>query len=431
MTSGGAGLLVRGPRLGPDGDRHDVLVRCGRIVAVGSPASAAVLPRDVLVDGGEAMLLPGLVDHHLHLGAWLRSRRSIPVRPEGVVATLDAVPADRRGWRVLFGFDHQDDLGEAMAAVDAVSGPCLVVHRTGHACVLNGPAAVLLGAGRTTRVDHGRGLWGRALGPADPHWEKDQLARLARDLLAEGVVAVQDATPYPAAAAARCRDLRRAMSPVRVDFMSDPASSLELARWTKVLSVRERPAQAHRPLAVHAVEPEEIVAALELLGSSPPAGSRRHRIEHASLCPPALVERVAAADVLVCANPGFLLERSSAFRLLARSGEGEFLHPVAELRDAGVPVLFGSDAPVTRPGVWAALDALRERGGPAVPFAGAAVPVAAALDAVTSFPLPASPEGWVGRPADLALVDGRRFTGPTGAAPALAVFVSGEPVFRR
>jgi predicted amidohydrolase YtcJ len=377
-------VLIRGARLGPQGPPADVLVAGGRIVAVGArPYGGQVL------DGTGTTLLPGLVDHHVHLGAWLRARRSTPVGPEGVAATLAGTAADRRGWRILFGLDHQHDLADALAAVDTVDGPCLIVHRTGHATVLNGPAAQRLGVARG--IDHGRGLWTRALGPAEGGWEAEQLGALAADLLAQGVVAVQDATPYPAAAADRCRRLRAGLAPVRVEFMGDPGDPLPGARWAKVLSPRDGVPPTSLPLAVHAVEPDEIAAALALL---PAAGD--HRIEHAALCPPAVVDLLAAAGVTVCANPGFLVERGAALAPLSRTGEAEFLHPVGDLAAAGVPVLFGSDAPVTDPGVWAAVRAARSL---------RSMSLAAALAAVTSFPVPAAPSDWVDRPADLVLVD--------------------------
>src|SRR4051812_5353919 len=65
-----ADLLIRGahvldPRAGLD-ERHDVLIRSGRIAELGAPDSLPAEDADTL-DGAGRHLFPGFVDPHVHL----------------------------------------------------------------------------------------------------------------------------------------------------------------------------------------------------------------------------------------------------------------------------------------------------------------------------------------------------------------------------
>lgn len=75
-------LVLRGARL-PDGSRSDVLVRAGRIAAVG-PA-LTVRPGTELVDVDGCLLLPGYVDAHAHVDKTLWG---LPWRPHEAGPTL-------------------------------------------------------------------------------------------------------------------------------------------------------------------------------------------------------------------------------------------------------------------------------------------------------------------------------------------------------
>ncbi|HEY0359209.1 MAG TPA: amidohydrolase family protein [Mycobacteriales bacterium] len=86
----------------------------------------------------------------------------------------------------------------------------------------------------------------------------------------------------------------------------------------------------------------------------------RHRIEHAELLDPALITALAEYGVVASVQPGFdaawggpdgmYAERLGAERAAA-------LNPFAALATAGVPIAFGSDAPVTPLGPWEAVRA--------------------------------------------------------------------------
>jgi predicted amidohydrolase YtcJ len=194
------------------------------------------------------------------------------------------------------------------------------------------------------------------------------------------VVGVVDATPYRRKDEERVRWIKDALRPVRVAVMGDPLDPVPGYRYLKVVDphalpglIEHHPELRNAPLAVHAVEPDEILIALE----ASQAGELR--VEHAAICPPDVAARLAERSATVCANPGFLIDRYPAFAGLRLSGEAEFLHPVASLLVAGCRVVLGSDAPVSRPGVARSVAAAVDRGSPRLPMAGAAVPLTVAL----------------------------------------------------
>jgi predicted amidohydrolase YtcJ len=101
------------------------------------------------------------------------------------------------------------------------------------------------------------------------------------------------------------------------------------------------------PAAVHAVEPDELVVALsafESVFARRGRGAIRHRIEHASACPPDLAAWIARLRLVVVTQPAFV----AAFgdRYLERAHvPPEWLYPCRALRAAGIPVAASSDAP--------------------------------------------------------------------------------------
>lgn len=396
-------ILLRGVKLGLADQQVDVFVHGRRIAAV-VPAGGDYPELEArIVDGSGCRVLPGLRDAHLHVGAWLRAQRSL-LFPEG--GLTPAVCGDwhnqaRGGWTVAFGIDHQHDLDVTLRLMEEhLPGSAMVVHRTGHAALLNQAAARALGVGDQAMVSYARGMWGRALGPAHPSWEMGQLARLRTALLMQGVTSVHDATPYPRSGTARMAFLAEGLAPLKVDFMGDPWEPAPECTHRKVMRPLDRPPVGEGiPLAVHAVEPEEIAAALVLLGDAP------GRIEHAAICPAELGELIARSGAEVCANPAFLLTRSAAYARVIDRGEGEFLQPVARLARQGVGVRYGSDAPVSPPGVWPGVTAATTRGGPGLPVTGEPTSVEEALSAVVGDPalLCGEPRSWKWRRADLAL----------------------------
>ncbi|MSQ17667.1 MAG: amidohydrolase [Dehalococcoidia bacterium] len=144
-----------------------------------------------------------------------------------------------------------------------------------------------------------------------------------------------------------------------------------------IKELRQAVALAHRagfPVAIHAIEQEAVAAAAAVLGDQPtlsrssPLPQRgvrgdfprtpaqaRDRIEHCAECPPALLTEVLRCGATVVTQPGFIYWNGDAYQQRVASELLPHLYPIAALRRAGVPVAFGSDAPVVDPNPWPAI----------------------------------------------------------------------------
>src|SRR5262249_5475728 len=118
----------------------------------------------------------------------------------------------------------------------------------------------------------------------------------------------------------------------------------------------------------HAVEADVIAAVLDALAAAPVRAPGRSaatavpdRIEHAALCPPELVARIARAGIAVVTQPGFLVERGDKYRAEIEEPLWPWLYPLRSLRAAGVLVVGSSDAPISRLDVRTALAGAVER----------------------------------------------------------------------
>lgn len=139
------------------------------------------------------------------------------------------------------------------------------------------------------------------------------------------------------------------------------------------------------PVAIHAVEQEAIAAVAALPALSypiptaptsgiPTAPSRpipRNRLEHCAECPPQLLTLLRSSGLTVVTQPGFIYWRGESYREQVTPELLPHLYPISALSQAGIPLAFGSDAPVIDPSPWPALySALTRRtaaGGP-LPF---------------------------------------------------------------
>ena len=109
-------------------------------------------------------------------------------------------------------------------------------------------------------------------------------------------------------------------------------------------------------MAIHAVEEVEVEAAVGAVEGVRESGLS-HRIEHASICPPSLIARMKAANIMVVTQPGFIYH--SGDRYLEHLAEKEItnLYPLKAWLDAGLAVSASSDAPVVPPEPLAGIQA--------------------------------------------------------------------------
>ncbi len=110
--------------------------------------------------------------------------------------------------------------------------------------------------------------------------------------------------------------------------------------------------EAHRSgcqVAIHAVQPSTVEAAVNALESAIiqfPRRDRRHRIEHCAECSPALFERIKKLGVVISMQPPFLYYSGERYLAQIPSDEIRWLYRVRSFLDAGLVVAGSSDTPV-------------------------------------------------------------------------------------
>lgn len=346
--------------------------------------------------GEDALLAPALSDAHIHLFAAATAKTRLDLAedpPKTVAGLLDRVGAYAKGqpaacWVRVRGHDESRlDEGRHPTAeeLDGAAGgrPVRIRHATLHASILSVAALDRIPGdlARLGRAGHGL-IVGReeALSSACGDRKDEELEHgldaLGRELLDAGITAVDDttATNDPVrvrrlAAAVRSGVLRQRVrvwmreADELVSAKEAANGAVEIAgvkllptcgEQTREVGFRAAIERARRrglPVAIHAVDPDVIDGALDALASAPPRaaqGAGPDRLEHCSLCPPHLVERVAAANVAVVTQPGFLVRRGGKYRREVEEPLWPWLYPIRSWKAAGVLVVGSSDAPVIR-----------------------------------------------------------------------------------
>ncbi len=463
----------------------------GRIVALGtSEECAGALPPDHRrVAAPEAYVLPGFIDAHVHVLAAAAAAAGVDCSPRAVSSIpelLDVIAgaaAERRAgvWVRAHGYEETmlaERRHPTRAELDAAAPhhPVRLTHRSGHAEVLNSRALALVGIDESVpeppgaafgrSLDDGR-LDGLLLGMAErieaamptpnPAAVAAAVRAWAQAQLAEGVTTLVDAGPRNGLA--EWETLATLVAdgtvPQRLVVMegADHLGELpeqaaagrvlrgELKVQPRVLegddvgveglaAVVRRAAEAGRRVAVHAPTVESVRAALDAFRAA--GDPRGQRIEHAPLLPRDLVEAIAEAGVAVVAQPGLLTEVAPRYEQLLTPAERERLHPWRDVIEAGAPLAFSSDAPVSRSGPLSA-SAAASTSRPTTLAPEQALRPLEALAAWTSGAAAVSGLAdrgrlEVGRAADLVLVEG-----PLEANPAscrvVGTVIGGEVVY--
>ena len=123
---------------------------------------------------------------------------------------------------------------------------------------------------------------------------------------------------------------------------------------------------AHRsgfPVAIHAIEQEAIEAAVRVFSGAVPLPKTASetsvqpvdRIEHCAECPPQLMAELAKLGCLVVTQPGFIFWNGDNYLERVNASMLPDLYPVGALAKSGIPLAFGSDAPVIDPNPWPAI----------------------------------------------------------------------------
>jgi predicted amidohydrolase YtcJ len=390
-----------------------VAIKGGRIFAVGPESSLRDLRnnRTIVIDLDGKTILPGFIDAHLHLRALAESHVTLNIGPASGVSSIADIK-DRiyqqalklqpgtwiraGGYNELYLTDQRDpnrwDLDMA-----APNHPVKLIHRSGHAHVLNSLGLTYAGISKET-PDPDEGLMERDLetgvfrGLGDlltkviPPLEDSQLdmgVKLAsQELVSYGITTIQDASSrndmkrwqsfeqWKRDGSLRCRIIMVLGVKGFEEYKADRFSSnmdenhlrlggvkIVLDETTGklypspevlnglVLSIHKTGLQ----VAIHAIEETTVEAAcnaLEHAQKISPRSNHRHRIEHCSVCPPDLARRIASLGGMVVTNPAFVYFSGERYLKTVPSHQLKYLYPIRTLMKNGILVAAGSDAPV-------------------------------------------------------------------------------------
>ncbi|MEE9249246.1 MAG: amidohydrolase [Dehalococcoidia bacterium] len=397
-----------------------VMCRDGRILRVDQRLDES-LSEDrgsTILDCRGRTVVPGFIDSHTHFLAYASSLTSVDCGPGAVKSIAEARDAiAQRAQRTLEGqWVRATGYNEFYLAerrhpnrwdLDGATRrhPVKLVHRSGHACVLNSYAMGLAGITNETPEPEA-GVIERDLETGEPtglfiemdDWLEERLGlttragemaeavRLASErYISLGITSFHEASP--------CNSLQRwrffqrmkkegGLSP-RITMMPGYGHLQELVDaglgfgagdenlkvgHAKVMlsqtSGRLLPPQeelramvlsaASRgfPVAIHAVEEAEIEAAidaLEWLTKQTPNPGLRHRIEHCSLCPAGLRERLKRLGIVIVTQPGFVYYSGERYLCQVSAEQIPWLYPIKSWREMGLRVAGSSDSPVAPP----------------------------------------------------------------------------------
>jgi predicted amidohydrolase YtcJ len=341
--------------------------------------------RTLVVTGRGGALLPGLHDHHLHLMSLAARARSVPCGPPdtvdraGLGRALQAAALRQGPGEWVRGYGYDDTLTGPLDAgqLDELLGegrrtPVRIQHRSGHQWVLNTAAVAALGPmGPQLSPD---GVYSELDGVLRLRWpasEPPSLAAVGRRLAGFGVTGVTDASVGNGGEALSlvASEQARGHLPQRVLMlggrMTGPTGPrLRVGAHKIVLSESSLPSldelvgeiagAGARGVAVHCVSRESLVLASVALAQ---AGGGPHRIEHASVAPPEVVDRLVSLPVTVVTQPGFVGEHGDRYRREVEARDQRWLYRLRAWIRAGVPVAGSTDAPFGDADPWLAMRA--------------------------------------------------------------------------
>lgn len=463
----GHDVLLTGARRIGHAEPVDVLLRAGRIAAIGFDLSGTVTPTVEVVPLDGRTVMPGLWDAHVHLTQWALARGRLDLAGAGSAAEVVALVRERlendppTNGRPLVGFGFRDGLWPdepTVAALDEVAGETPVVLVSGdlHCGWVSSAGLRHLGsparpAGLLRETD-----WIPLLGVVDALPERDTdalVAEATRHAASLGVVGLTDFEVADNVAAWRRRAqdappavrVRAAVWPqyldrvVREDLhtgdpLADRAGLVQQGPLKVIVdgSLNTRTAWCHDPYpglagqdsrGVLAVPFEELApllaharahglrAAVHAIGDAATgmvldafeASGAQGSVEHAQLVAWPDVPRFADLDLTASVQP----EHAMDDRDVADhhwAGRTDRAFAYGALHRAGVRLALGSDAPVAPLDPWVAVDAAVFRSR------GARDPWHPEQRLGVRTALAASVDGrtldlQVGEPADLAVLD--------------------------
>ena len=431
-------MLIRNAEIYQTGNR-DIRIQGDTITEIGT---LSPLPGEHVIEAAGGALIPGLNDHHIHFLSYAASLSSIDCSPsqvgssEDLVALLKQAPHSE-SWLRGIGY-HESVAGE----IDRFwldrccpDRPVRIQHRTGRLWIFNSCGLDLLQQAMASRTEAselpseglktGRffdadqilgPLLGRTLPPV-----KLASARLA----SYGITGFSDMTPSNDEDAFTLFDelirngsllqeiqvARREAFQTQVEALIPGPVKIHLheSRLPELDELVERirtSHQLHVPIVIHCVTEVELLFALAALEEAHPMTG--DRIEHASITPSYIFERLASMDITVVSQPQFILEKGDTYLRDLNSEEHPFLYRCKTFLDWGIAFAGSSDAPFGNADPWSTMRAAisrSTRSGQPIGQQEALTPEQALALFLGSLSNPGTPQNiCVGKPAELCLL---------------------------
>lgn len=398
-----------------------------------------------IIDACGHAVIPGLHDHHIHFLASAAARESVFCGPpklesadmlrEALRKKAETVSPD--SWLRGVGY-HESVAGEIdrhwldQAVADV---PVRIQHRSGRLWILNSRALRMLGNLDDSPLEKRNGEYTGRLFDADV-WLRRKIGRQLPDIrTASARLARYGVTGFTDTSANNSEESFVQFSQwqssgellQRVVMMGDKSlllctNSPRLQRGALKIHLHDNDlpeldamcdaiAVSHaaaRPVAVHCVTLVDLIFTLNAFETAGTIAG--DRIEHASIAPPDIVEKIAQLKLMVVTQPNFIAERGDAYLRDVEQADQAWLYRLQGFRDAGIALAAGTDSPYGNLNPWPAMHAAvtRRTTGGAIIGATEALSPEQALELFLGDPLqPGSGKNHIeiGMPATLCLLD--------------------------
>ncbi|HEY1684194.1 MAG TPA: amidohydrolase [Tepidisphaeraceae bacterium] len=151
----------------------------------------------------------------------------------------------------------------------------------------------------------------------------------------------------------------------RTAWMAEPFADDPLTRGIRIYEpeiLKQKCREAQQKgfqIAIHAIGDQalrETLDAIEFALNGESNQIHRHRVEHASVCPPDCLERMAKHKIIAVLQPQFITSDTWTGERLGKVRR-VWAYPFKQMIEAGVPVALSSDCPVERLDAFAAIAA--------------------------------------------------------------------------
>jgi predicted amidohydrolase YtcJ len=350
----------------------DVRIENGLIAAIAPNLSG---PGKIL-DGRGGALIPGLIDHHIHLLATAAAESSLDLSNcdniNDIIRAIRAACARLAPGEWLRAIRLPVKMAETLDrhTLDSAAPhhPARALDRTGALWILNSKALQIVGenspelerdqSGQATgRLWRGDAWLRTRIGVSPP-----SLAALGQKLAALGITGVTDASAGNDAAVAELLTAAMpqrvlAMSRGRIEGATAPVKILlderDLPPFDQLIAWIKEARAWNRPVAVHCVTAAElglVLAVFQDAGALP-----GDRIEHGGVIPAAAIPEIAALGLRVVTQSNFISAHGDRYLTDVDAADRNDLYRCASLMAAGIPVAGSSDAPYGSIDCWAAM----------------------------------------------------------------------------